>query len=194
LDDPTDHLSPAGRHVLALDPQAYRELVVTGEGHQPARAVLEKLSAADLVVPQIVRQPEAQAMLCGLWLWHDWLEQSHAIAQTLESETGSFWHAIMHRREGDFANSKYWYRRCRAHPAMSVLHAQAAALINPLPADKLLLRLSLGEWDPAALVDLVEVVHCEPQDPRRDLAVALQRLEWQVLFYHCTRLAAGRPA
>jgi hypothetical protein len=77
---------------------------------------------------------------------------------------------------------------------MSVLHAQAAALINPLPADKLLLRLSLGEWDPAALVDLVEVVHCEPQDPRRDLAVALQRLEWQVLFDHCTRLAAGRPA
>jgi hypothetical protein len=37
----------------------------------------------------------------------------------------SFWHAIMHRREGDFWNSKYWYARCRNHPALTefVVHS-----------------------------------------------------------------------
>jgi hypothetical protein len=191
--DPTDHLSPRGRQLLALDPGAYERLVVSGPGLSQAKPLLESVEPSDLVVPSVVREPEARAMLAAMWLWHDWLDESHTIAQSLESPTGSFWHAIMHRREGDFGNSKYWYARCRAHPALAVLHAQSSPLINPLPADRLLLKLGLDQWSPPAFVDLVEAVHDQPQDPRHQIAVMLQRLEWQVLFDHCTRLAAGRP-
>ena len=80
-----------------------------------------RLSAIDpsQLISGEIRDPRmAQAVACSLWLWHDWLDEAHAIAQRLHNETGSFWHAIMHRRQGDFANSKYWLKHCQAHPAL----------------------------------------------------------------------------
>lgn len=44
-----------------------------------------------------------------LLLWHDHLDASHNISQRIENADGSFVHAIMHRREPDAWNSKYWY-------------------------------------------------------------------------------------
>ena len=50
----------------------------------------------------------------ALWL-HGFLDESHSIAQGIPSAEGSYWHALMHRSEGDFSNSKYWYRRVGRH-------------------------------------------------------------------------------
>lgn len=44
-------------------------------------------------------------------LWYDHLDASHTISQSIESPAGSYLHGMMHRREGDFWNSKYWMRR-----------------------------------------------------------------------------------
>ena len=96
-----------------------------------------------------------------------------------------------HRREGDFSNSKYWYARCADHPVLPSLNAQASAILNPLPADKSILRLTAHGWNPKAFVDFVEELHDRHNDPRHRIAVALQRLEWRVLFEHCSRAAAG---
>jgi hypothetical protein len=49
--------------------------------------------------------------LAGLLLLVGDLDGSHQISQSSESAEGSLWHGIMHRREGDFGNSKYWYRQ-----------------------------------------------------------------------------------
>ena len=68
----------------------------------------------------------------------------------------------------------------------------AGDVINPLPADKTLLRLSRGGWDPDSFVDLVEEVHDRPGDARHNAAVMLQKLEWRLLFDHCTRAASGQ--
>ena len=52
---------------------------------------------------------ELQALIrSALLLWHDHLEASHEISQCLNSKDGSFLHALMHRRESDFPNAKYW--------------------------------------------------------------------------------------
>src|SRR5215204_2447980 len=118
LQDPTDPLSPLGRRLLKLDPAAYGILVPTAGGNAIAPDLLESAQPQDLLAHPMKSRDDARAMLSGLWLWFDWLDQSHTISQGIDTPTGSYWHAIMHRREGDFGNSKYWYARCRNHPSM----------------------------------------------------------------------------
>ena len=54
-------------------------------------------------------------ILSGLWLVAGDIHASHSISQDLPSAEGSFLHGIMHRREGDFGNAKYWFRRVGSH-------------------------------------------------------------------------------
>jgi hypothetical protein len=189
----TDALSPVVHEILALGaPAAYIQLVVRGDGNRDAAERLRNLTPDQLLVRPVVSLSDAKALLSGLWLWHDWLDSSHTISQDLHTATGSFWHAIMHRREGDFSNAKYWYARCQGHPVLQSMAAYANDILHPLPADKSLLRLSRGGWDPNAFVDLAEQVHDKPADPRQNAAVVLQKLEWRLLFDHCMRAASGQ--
>ena len=192
MNDPgTDPLSSLGRKLLKLDADAYSQLVPTGHGNATARDLLSAVQPPDLISGSVAKMDEAKALLSGLWLYFDWLDESHRISQSIDTPTGSFWHAIMHRREGDFSNGKYWYARCANHPSMQTLAAQAPRQINTMPADKSLLRVIASGWNPSAFVDLVEQVHQKPADPRHAAAVALQKLEWQILFDQCTRTASG---
>ncbi|HMO24814.1 MAG TPA: hypothetical protein PKB10_00960 [Tepidisphaeraceae bacterium] len=187
---PTDSLSNAAREVLRLDVMdAYTALVPDRSGSEAAKTLLEKLNEQTVVNAPVRSQSDAMSLLAGLWLWHDYLGESHSISQKIETGTGSFWHAIMHRREGDFSNSKYWYARCSGHPILATLAARADDIIKPFPADKSLLKLTAAGWNANAFVDLVEQVHDRPDDPRHKAAIALQQLEWRTLFDHCQRSA-----
>jgi len=186
----TDALSAVGYELLNANAgQAYTKLVVTGGGNAELLPRLKAVDPQELLTKNITSQADADAMLAGLWLWHDWLDPSHVISQDLKGETGSFWHAIMHRREGDFSNAKYWYARCRNHPVLQSMAPFANDVIHQQPADKMFLRLVARGWDPDVFVDLAEQLHDKPADPRYPAAVALQRIEWRLLFDHCTRSA-----
>jgi hypothetical protein len=188
-----DHLSPLARSVLKLNvTDAYTTLVPSGSGNSEAREALNGATPAQILSAAPARADEAAAMLAGLYLWHDLLDESHKVSQALDTTSGSMWHAIMHRREGEFSNSKYWYAKCENHPVLPTLAAQANEAINPYPADVSILKLTHHGWDSYAFVDLVEKVHDKPNDPRYKLAVALQQLEWRLLFDHCTRIASGK--
>jgi hypothetical protein len=190
----TDDLSPLTLSILKLNlSDAYSRLVVAGgDGPSEAGDLLGSASPEQLLSGAIVSLEDARGLLAGLWLWHDFLDESHEISQRIASATGSFWHAILHRREGDFSNSKYWYAKCRNHPVLGAIYGQANGLIHPLPADKALLKLVNGSWDAFAFVDLVEEVYEKPGDPRREIAVSLQQMEWRALFDYCARQACGR--
>lgn len=133
----------------------------------------------------------APAVFAGLWLYFDYLDESHAISQNIDNATGSFWHGIMHRREGDFGNSGYWFRRVGQHAIFADLVIKAAAITKEFPATpggESLIRG--GEWDPFRFIDLCQKAVGEGGD----LAVLCQRIqlaEWRLLFDYSYRQVSG---
>lgn len=190
LDIPDDVLTPLATTILTQSGDAaYRNLTLDGQTPVAAQRVLDGVTPEQLFVQPIKNLDDARAALAGLWLWLDALNESHVIAQDILSPTGSFWHAILHRREGDFSNAKYWYRRCESHHVNKMMGAIASSLAGDLTSDRLVAHAVGGGWNPIGFVDLVQAVHHKPADPRFALAVRLQRAEWQALFTHCVRTA-----
>ena len=110
--------------------------------------------------PAIANHPE---IVAGLWLYVDDLNRSHEVSQGIQTPIGSVWHGIMHRREGDFWNSKYWFNRA-GKPSL------------------------LAGLDPATFVDTVERnFRNNPVDLVND-----QRKEWKVVFDWCVQNASSK--
>lgn len=66
-----------------------------------------------------------------LYLWHDHWNDAHEIAQANEGEPlHDYLHAIVHRREGDFSNSNYWFRSAGLHPASILLAKRGEHILN----------------------------------------------------------------
>jgi hypothetical protein len=130
--------------------QAMPELCPTRPTWEAVYEVAEKVAANPVLSP-----PE---LLAGLWLYVDDLDRSHTISQALHTRTGSLWHAIMHRREGDFSNSGYWLHQAAGHPV-------------------------LEQYDARGLLDQVNRKHME--NPKE--LIEAQRSEWTLLFEWCAR-------
>lgn len=172
-----------------LDPERLPEL---GPGRPDPRIQ----GLLDAVTPDgafahanLVDREMARACLAGLWLHHDHLDRSHAVSQTIHSATGSYWHGIMHRREGDYPNAKYWFRRTGEHPVFPDLARSAARLAAGSGSDAERLTAG-GRWDPYAFVDLCQA-YVSGRSDRAGLCRRVQRLEWELLFDFCYRRATG---
>lgn len=167
-----------------------------GEPVASRRPALEALTAQAAFAHADLRDAEmADACVCGVWLLHNYLDESHRISQNLPSATGSFWHGIMHRREPDYGNSKYWFRQVGRHPVFPELQRAAAERAGDGPGDgpgdDAARRLASGSaWDPFAFVDLVER-SARGAAPAAPFCRAVQAAEWRLLFDHCYRQAVA---
>lgn len=153
-------------------------LMPPGKGKPDAsvRVRLQRLTPETLFAPAAVKDIDsANACLAALWLRHDFLDEAHAIAQEIDTAEGSWWHAIVHRREADFWNSKYWFRRVGSHPAFATL------------SDRLV-DLGLPIWEPMSFVDQCERAARDGGDLEQ-MCRRVQCEEWRVLFQYCSEAA-----
>ena len=134
----------------------------------------------------------AAACLSGVWLRYDFLDESHTLSQSISTTTGSYWHGIMHRREPDYSNAKYWFRQVGRHPVFEPLAhdaAQLAADEKNLRADASFLT-EQAVWDAFAFVDLCAAAISSDSSTER-LCQRIQQQEARLLFDYCYRQAVG---
>lgn len=166
---------------MTFDPKAYGPAVaaILGDGTRlmplgsgnPDESKRSLLANFDPLrdLPNVKDADAAKACHAGLWLYWDFLDESHSISQDLHTPEGSAWHAIMHRREPDAWNSNYWWKRVGNHPFTSKLSDDERLYCSP-----------------------TEFVHfCErvrgKGNGEEETAKQIQLREWQILFDACYR-------
>ena len=159
------------QELAGLGPEGRAETLSVGEIDEELRGGLEgKLTAA---VKDLFR--------AGVYLWHDHLDEAHKIVQDLETADGSLLHGIMHRREPDYGNAKYWFRRVGSHPSFLNLAVRASEYLEK--EGDLHSRLVPNKmWDPFAFVDAVEDADEGQFRSKVPVLQQVQKLEFECFF------------
>lgn len=154
-------------------------------GAQPLAALQKQIDV--LLSKSDVARQALDLIRATILLWHDHLDAAHSIAQEIETADGSYVHGIMHRREPDYGNAKYWFRRVGRHACFPKLAAQA----KPLLASERSLQENLvsgNDWDPFAFVDACAQADGHPAtDPKVKLLRTIQQAEFEILLEHFSR-------
>ena len=150
-------------------------------------AVSRELMGANLFPDHNTKSDAQMSELCraGFLMFNDDLARAHDIVQTIGSPTGSFWHAIMHRREGDFDNANYWWNRAGEHPVFDEIFD---LVLHRVPDFGFLDELrAAGHWLPR---EFNEWCRRSAENGESDAALReVQRLEMKVLLEWCASQA-----
>ena len=160
-------------------------------GSSPVRSVpetLRGLSAEELLGANVIDSDMANCVRSGLLLRADLLDASHTLSQDIPTTDGSYWHGIMHRREPDYPNSGYWFRRVGDHPVFEDLTAGA---LDVASADTVSEITSGGAWDSFRFIDLCEACQRGRRSDLQSDLLALQELEIDLLLAYCYRGATS---
>lgn len=112
-----------------------------GPGPRQGVRSIDELNAAFRKLREASNDANADLAIAVVLLWHDHLDAAHSIAQAKENSDGSYAHAIMHRREPDYGNAKYWFKRVGRHECFVALAAGARELLDRWQAPHVAKRL-----------------------------------------------------
>ncbi|QDT65285.1 hypothetical protein [Calycomorphotria hydatis] len=129
---------------------------------------------------------EAIALRAGLLLINNQLDESHRFSQSIEGQgvhrNGDYWHGIMHRREPDNSNAKYWFRRVGSHQLFSELLQEGVQLDKQLGTNFSRELSSGNSWDPFDFVDFCHRADGREESPEFEFAVRMQWAEMLLLL------------
>jgi hypothetical protein len=154
-----------------------------GSPAEDARAALQAMTDQTVSPNRRVRMPhDAECLRSALWLLFDFEKESHELSQNIPTPSGSYWHGILHRREPDPSNAKYWMVRIGEHPICPELLADAqelAAAAGPSGAALLSQLQKMVKWDAAWFVDRC---NSGPDPATTKVLLGIQQREWLLLF------------
>ena len=131
-------------------------------------ALIELLESSDQLEWSTLGPSQKQLCISGLWLLAGDIDRSHDISQGIETPDGSFLHGIMHRREGDFGNAKYWFRRVGEHPVFEEIQQRSEGTYE----------------DPFDFIDQCSRAVRSGGEAAEQCKLN-QWIEWQALILHC---------
>lgn len=139
----------------------------TRENRGAVAQLLASLDHSEIAGGRIVSLDALELVRGGLLYAADALSAAHEIFQQNHTNLGSYWHGMMHRREGDFGNACYWFRM--------------AGKIAPLD--------EMPGFDPVAFT-----MRCSRSRMTDSTKLAeIQMREWEALINHCLNLAVAQP-
>jgi hypothetical protein len=165
------------------DEDLLEKLCPTETGYVASLRAIRAATDEELTGGKTPADPEALTLVRAALLYaHDAIDEAHRIAQDGSSGAASYLHGMIHRREGDFDNARYWFRRSGRLGFFDDLHAATASISADMAKQE--------NWDPYLFTGL-----CEQDEfgdhSRREVLVELQRREFDAFFDYVWRKSAG---
>ena len=121
----------------------------------------------------------------GLFYYHNAIEDSHREAAKGEGDLAAYWHGMVHRREGDFDNARYWMRRAGEQPVFQEMHGRSADGAPNMNRQ--------SNWDPSLFINLCEQYKYGAHEYKKEIGT-LQRVEFAVMFDYVWRRCVASTA
>ncbi len=168
---------------LLLNPDLLKKLTPTEPLAWDLSEKIREASDATISGGREITDAKIFALVRGaLFCAADALGAAHRIFQDDASDIGSYWHGVLHRREADFDNARYWFRRAGKLPISDRMHA-AAAPVSPTMAKQNL-------WDAYLLTGMCEQAKFGDAEAAPE-CLRLQRIEFDELLDFCWRKSVG---
>lgn len=130
------------------------------------------------IFPLVKNKKYGHICLAALMFAQDYIWEGHEIVQDYPDFEASWWHAFMHRMEGDYGNSAYWYRRVGEPSEYSDLFDKVRAL--SLDCEVAFIQDS-SSWDPFEFNGLIN----KYRKSNEESLLAIHKLEFNCLFEIC---------
>lgn len=155
-------------------------------GPGPRLDVLSQLEITHTLERVRVPKEVAELIRALLLLWNDHHNPAHEIVQERETPDGNLIHAILHRREPDYGNARYWFHRVGVHPCYEELAKRVETfLASDAQSSDLGELVKDGQWNPEAFVTTCQREASQANRVTQRVALQkIQEIETRVLLHY----------